>query len=366
MLEIPRVLDKKKLPSLDGLRAVSIMFVIFSHIIYQTQFDLDTNFGAIGVEIFFVISGFLITTLLLKEQVLNGKIGLKKFYIRRALRILPVVFLFLSVLFLLNIIFDLKIRAISFVASFLFMRNLPIPNASDWYTGHFWSLGVEEQFYLFFPFLLTRFSVGKYKKLILAIIILIPVLSYLFYYKVGVFYTNRIIHITSMFFVDLLGAGTVLILIGSYLSILMFTKSKWLSFVLNSNSRYLSLLLFVVAVFIRIPYFLYLPYISDVIFAFLIGIVILLNLKENSYMAKFLNLKLISQIGILSYSLYIWQQIFTHHIPWAGKFEFADSLIFNLGLLIIVGFLSYNFFEKKFLKLKGRFSNIGDPGIRDA
>ena len=83
-------------------------------------------------------------------------------------------------------------------------------------------------------------------------------------------------------------------------------------------------------------------------------------------MAKFLNIKLISQIGILSYSLYIWQQIFTHHRPWTGRFEFADSLIFNLGLLIIVGFISYNFFEKKFLKLKGRFSNIGDPGVREA
>ncbi len=367
MNEIPPLLNTKKLPSLDGLRAVSIALVIFSHVVFYSDFNAKTNFGAVGVEIFFVISGFLITTLLLKERLLTGKISLRLFYIRRALRILPVVVLFLITLIVLNRIFQLGISNISFFASFFFVRNLPIPKTTDWYTSHFWSLGVEEQFYLVFPFLLASVSITKYKRFILLLIIGIPILNYLFFNKIGFFYSNRIIHNISAILVNFLGFGTALILVGSYLSVLMFTKSKYLSFILKPTPRILSLLIFFIAILIRIPSSIfYLQYFSDVIFAFLIGFVILLNLKERSYMATFLNLKILSQIGILSYSLYIWQQIFTHQQPWIGKSAFTDSIIFNLVLLIVVGFISYNFFEKKFLQLKSRFSKIGDPGVRKA
>ena len=65
-------------------------------------------------------------------------------------------------------------------------------------------------------------------------------------------------------------------------------------------------------------------------------------------MSRFLNLKFVSQIGILSYSLYIWQQIFTHERPWSNKFKYSDSVLFNLTLLLLVGFISYHFFEKTF------------------
>lgn len=362
MIEIPSSLNNKKFPSLDGLRGISIIFVILSHFIFYSEFVAKTNLGVIGVEIFFVISGFLISTLLLKEQIINGGISLRKFYIRRALRILPVVFLFLTTLSILNQIFKLGICGISFLSSFFFMRNLPIPNARDWYTSHLWSLGVEEQFYLIFPFFLSRVSIKKYKNLILLLIIIIPVLNYLFFNKIGFFYSNRIIHDISLVFVNLFGSGTALILVGSYLSILMFTKSKFISFVNKSNPKLLSLLIFAFAIFIRIPSsVLYFQYFSDIIFAFLIGIVILLNLNVDSYMSRFLNLKFVSQIGILSYSLYIWQQIFTHERPWSNKFKYSDSVLFNLTLLLLVGFISYHFFEKRFLKLKGRFTNIATP-----
>lgn len=365
MTEIPALLSSKKFSSLDGLRGISIIFVILSHFMFYSEFIAKTNFGFIGVEIFFVISGFLITTLLLKERIQHGSISLRKFYIRRALRILPVVFLFLITLSILNLVFKLGISGISFLSSIFFVKNLPIPNASDWYSAHLWSLGVEEQFYLIFPFFLARVSIKKYKNFILLLIFFIPVLNYLFFNKIGLFYSNRIVHNISLVFVNLFGSGTALILVGSYLSILIFTKSKFLFFVLHPSPKLLSLIIFVVAILIRIPSsFLYVQYFSDVIFAFMIGIVILLNLNAGNYMARFLNLKLVSQIGILSYSLYIWQQIFTYKQPWGGKFPYSGSVIFNLTLLIIVGFISYNFFEKKFLNLKRRFSNVGTPANR--
>ena len=160
----------------------------------------------------------------------------------------------------------MQTRGISFLSSFFFMRNLPIPNARDWYTSHLWSLGVEEQFYLIFPFFLSRVSIKKYKNLILLLIIIIPVLNYLFFNKIGFFYSNRIIHDISLVFVNLFGSGTALILVGSYLSILMFTKSKFISFVNKSNPKLLSLLIFAFAIFIRIPSsVLYFQYFSDII-----------------------------------------------------------------------------------------------------
>src|SRR5271165_4954607 len=95
-----------KILSLDGLRAISIFMVIVCHISIGTQYEkLFLPIGSMGVEIFFVISGFLITTLLLRERERSGSINLKKFYIRRAYRILPLLFLFIVTLAILNFVF---------------------------------------------------------------------------------------------------------------------------------------------------------------------------------------------------------------------------------------------------------------------
>jgi peptidoglycan/LPS O-acetylase OafA/YrhL len=361
-MEIPYRLQSKKLSSLDGLRGISIALVILSHFTYNSTFNEKTEFGLIGVDIFFVISGFLITTLLLKEKTLNGYINLRKFYIRRALRILPVVFLFLSVLLLLNSIYNLQIKPISFFASLLFIRNLPIPNCSDWYTSHFWSLGVEEQFYLLFPFLISRLSLNTYKKIILLLICIIPITDYLFYNKMGVFYSQKSFHIIGLVFVNLFGKGTALILVGSYLSVLMFTRSKFIESISGTKQKNLSLLIFIVAIAIMIPSSVfYFQYFSEIVFAFLIGIIIIMNLSGNNIMARLLNLKLIAEIGILSYSLYLWQQIFTHNQPWKGDFPYSDSIILNFFLMVVAGYLSYYFYERKFLKLKSKFTSIDSP-----
>ncbi len=184
--------------------------------------------------------------------------------------------------------------------------------------------------------------------MIITMILFLPIMDFLFYNKIGVFYSNAIIHHISGIIVNIWGRGTPLILVGSYLSILMFTKSIFLSFINKSNPGLLSLLIFVIAIIIRMPLSVfYFQYFSDIIFAFLVGIVILLNLNVNNYMSKFLNLRFVSQIGILSYSLYIWQQIFTLEQPWSNKFIYSDSVLFNLILLLLVCFISYNFLRKR-------------------
>jgi peptidoglycan/LPS O-acetylase OafA/YrhL len=162
-----------RFPSLDGLRAVAILLVIQSHLAggryilpgWGTgHFPLRFAYGHLGVRIFFVISGFLITTLLLQEHDKQGRISLKQFYIRRALRILPASYVFMLVLIILAGMGVLSIPLNSFLASFLYVRNYF--GGGDWYTGHLWSLSVEEQFYLIWPAAMV--SLGRRRAVVVA------------------------------------------------------------------------------------------------------------------------------------------------------------------------------------------------------
>jgi len=355
----PDLLTISKIPSLDGLRAISIFFVLVSHIFYNSENEDLKILGRVGVEIFFVISGFLITTLLLKEKVLTSKINLKKFYIRRAFRILPVVLLYLLVLSFLNGLFDLGISNRSFVAAIFFVKNLPIPNTGDWYTGHLWSLAIEEQFYLLFPFLIMRLTIPAYKYFVLALVCVLPIINFLYYQEVGPFYSNRSVHLIAMIIVNLFSMGTVSILIGSLTAVLVFDHEYLLTRISGLNFFYFSSVLFIVALILRMPWFnLYIPYFSQALFACIIGVVIILNLNINCLMAKLLNRRWMMKIGVLSYSLYIWQQLFLHKQPWSGAFKHADSTILNLIILLLVTYVSYHFYEKKFLVLRDRFKTI--------
>jgi peptidoglycan/LPS O-acetylase OafA/YrhL len=153
--------NQKKLPSLDGWRAVSIALVLIAHSKYAAGFPamlgsaldgFNANGiapGSLGVRFFFVISGFLITWLLLQEQAKHGVISLKHFYLRRALRILPVYFLYL---FVLGFLTHYSQPASDWLTNLTFTTNYFWPPEP---TAHLWSLGVEEQFYLLWPGLLV-------------------------------------------------------------------------------------------------------------------------------------------------------------------------------------------------------------------
>ena len=88
-------MSSKHVPSLNGVRAISIVFVIIGHIGYRSFNWADSPGGQLGVNVFFIVSGFLITMLMLDEENLNGKVNLKKFYARRAFRIFPALYFLL-------------------------------------------------------------------------------------------------------------------------------------------------------------------------------------------------------------------------------------------------------------------------------
>ncbi len=144
------------LPTLDGWRAIAVVMVIFAHAGGAKLFPgLSTYdpFSMIGVEIFFGLSGFLICTRLLAEEREMGRISLSKFYLRRVFRIQPPAWFYLAALAVLAGIGLIAVSLPEFLGSFLLVRNY-YPLAVTWYTDHFWSLAVEEHFYLFLPLFL--------------------------------------------------------------------------------------------------------------------------------------------------------------------------------------------------------------------
>lgn len=356
--DVPAALRWSYYPALDGLRGLAILMVLFhhfgsSHYLLPYGVLVDSN---AGVHIFFIISGFLITTLLLKEKVKHGDINLRKFYIRRALRILPVAYLFLLVLIVLNFAFKLHISGLSFASPALFFSNFPI-NGS-YYIAHFWSLAVEVQFYITFPVLLV-YSLNKYFITVLTIVIVVPLLAILGYHHwpflgnntVGIFITKL-----SMY---AFWKGPVMILIGSVFSVVLFKR-----IIVAEGARanyFLSFLLLLAALIIRAPTFIYYSkYLSEYLSAIMIACAILLSINTENLLSRILGSAFLIRVGILSYSLYIWQQLFVGPNAWQPWLHWFIGcpvwglMLFKLLFVFMIAAASY-YYERRFLRVKDRF-----------
>jgi peptidoglycan/LPS O-acetylase OafA/YrhL len=170
-VESPKAITSNRIPVLDGWRAIAISLVVISHSIawgtHLTQGQLHEVFvtlGHQGVNIFFALSGFLITSRLILEHQCSGRISLKGFYIRRVWRILPPYWTYLLFLGCLIFLGYLRPTRNDMLSCLLFWRNyLPYTNLTpdSYFTGHFWSLAVEEHFYVIWPTLLVVVGVKR-------------------------------------------------------------------------------------------------------------------------------------------------------------------------------------------------------------
>jgi peptidoglycan/LPS O-acetylase OafA/YrhL len=152
------------------LRAISIGLVLLAHLVGTRSFPLTLtsgsllSLGELGVHVFFVISGFLITRLLLEELAGTGRISLTEFYFRRTMRIFPAYYTFLLAVFALAAFGAVKLAPRDMLHTLTYTSNYYL--ARSWYVGHTWSLSVEEQFYLIWPALLVL--AGRRRALMLA------------------------------------------------------------------------------------------------------------------------------------------------------------------------------------------------------
>jgi peptidoglycan/LPS O-acetylase OafA/YrhL len=173
------------LPTLDGWRAIAVGMVLINHAGLPDVHGLGwiSTLGALGVDLFFAISGLLICSRLLEEERVLGRISLGGFYIRRTFRIFPPAYLFLAVIAILTVAHAIPADWPAWSSAVLFVRNyfttFVRDTAANRFTGHFWSLAVEEHFYLLLPGLLVLFP--KHRKRVLAALILVALAWLIFY-----------------------------------------------------------------------------------------------------------------------------------------------------------------------------------------
>ncbi|WP_291275988.1 acyltransferase [Flavobacterium sp.] len=350
------MVDKKinYYPSLNGLRAVSIIIVLFNHIsLHYDFFPKSFRFlpllldGQFGVNVFFVISGFLITSLLLNEQQKTGTVSLKNFFIRRTLRIFPAYYFLLLVYFILEFFHFISIPSNSWLTAITYTKYFNWRD--DWYTSHAWSLSVEEHFYLFWPFI---FILGFFVRKISAFIIisLVPIARIYFHYHPEPWYND----LTIFFRIDSIVIGCICALYKEQL--LNLFHKHWTSLFYGAIAV---LILLFFGPLINRKLDLGIEVILRSIggtYGTLANISIALIMMYSIYGPQglwfnFLNLPVINYIGVLSYSLYLWQQFFL-----SKSSLWINQLPQNLVLIVICALASYYIIEKPFFKIKDKFS----------
>lgn len=360
-------------PSLNGLRFIAALLVIVHHIEQiKASYGLPSRWnsgfiqiiGEQGVSLFFVLSGFLITYLLLEEEKQTGTIHLKDFYIRRILRIWPLYFFlgFLALIVLPRIpMFILPDTGLDIwyrhywqkvILFIFFLPNLlPFYGGSIPYASQTWSIGTEEQFYLMWPLLMR--NIKKYR---IALMLLI-IAGYIFtaralwsshtdflpfkYYISGFW---------SLFNIDLMA-------IGGLLAILLHVQHKFLKYISNNIVFYASLIL---VCYMLVNAFM-VQHIYKETYGLLYGILIL-NFASNPNIHFNLEAGIFKYLGKISYGLYMYHPIAIVLAitlgTWIGLtnnfFIYTASFI----IIVMIASLSYKYFESFFLNLKLNYSTV--------
>ena len=325
-----------RIPSLDGARAISIGLVIVAHLDLGRHLPalwrLDT--GNLGVRVFFVISGFIITTLLLAEMQRTGAVNLTAFYRRRIFRILPAFYIFLAAVLLVAAVRGDAGTITRIWPSAIFVAdyaNTPLV------VGHTWSLAVEEQFYLLWP--IATAMVGMRNSYIgcIAMLLLAPIFR--LFADLGLWPTSPRYAFECV--ADALAVGCLLAILRDRL---------WKSSLYRRlTSSPMSLLPLIAAIlFVAIEQGTGILYYTVGVSALNIGIAIALDhfmRFPGSLIGRLLNLAPIVWLGCLSYSLYLWQQLFA----WAS-IATSWKVVFILGCATI----SYYAIELPFQRLRRR------------
>ena len=342
-------------PSLDGLRALSVVLVLLSHFVSARIFP-----GSLGVYVFFVISGFLITRLLLAEEKHTGVISLRKFYIRRAIRLYPVVIAYtlcvVSVYILSRRDIDWKqpLGSLFYFANYVYA---PMPRERWQDTMPFeplWSLSVEEHFYFILPALIILLNKAPRKILITMVIVCVSCLIYriiLSNINYDLIYTNYF-YMRTESRIDSLAYGV------GMAALCEFDRGrKILARIASYRGMAIGALILIFTLIYRDEIF------RETFRYSLQGVAIFMCVSgvlfSKTFFAYFLNISPIKFIGRLSYSLYVWSigvpPLIALLLPGRG----ALQIFLSLGLAFGLASLSYFCLEKPVMRLRHRFSPAG-------
>ena len=364
-----RTASLRRIPSLDGLRAISIVLVMGLHTVQRYGVDHPERAvsvwwsvvlnGSLGVYIFFVISGYLITRLLLHEQQTRGTVSLSGFYIKRAFRILPPLYIYVAVLVLLSAAGRLALTKWDVVSALFFFHNYAV-SSTCWAIEHFWSLSVEEQFYLIWPVILIlclrlRGETGRERAAMVAgaAILLSPLLRIVSFRA-----HNPLLHDSAGFHMHadalMFGCGAALLegkgwFERAYRGV---TRFWWLPVAGLAMGSYLEM---------RYQNYWNFP-VGETYTGVLISFVLLWTVRNaESLPGRVLNARWITHIGVLSYSIYLWQTLLLHHmnasvfagVSWIGQFPL------NWIAILVIAELSYYLVEQPSLRVRNGLLRSG-------
>lgn len=352
-----------RMAALDGWRGIAILGVLACHglgtyfpgtSLPQDIFSRILAQGHHGVRLFFGISGFLICTRLLEAEEVLGKIDFKRFYVRRVFRILPIFFLFLFVVALLMGFSDLNLSRRAWLSSVLLIQSYTIKSQeANWYIAHLWSLAVEEHFYFLFPAFLALTGKGSWRRpvslLVWALLIVVwrsIEFKHHFLWRVlpdiGFFQRTDIC-------LDFLIVPAAVAVIWRSKGLLEGVKNliRWK----YSGIILIGLYFLVVATD---------PHLSLFLEALIIPLGIVATLGGSTPLVSFvLGLPLLGWIGRISYSLYIWNQLFLSPFlePKISALAWVEKPPLSFAVLLGVSCLSYYGIEQPLIRLGHRLTS---------
>jgi peptidoglycan/LPS O-acetylase OafA/YrhL len=317
------------IPSLDGLRAISIAAVLLGHLagtrgaphaLTAVIRNPYVDFAHLGVRVFFVISGFLITGLLRQEHRRTGTISLSRFYLRRTLRIFPAYYVLLSVLGVLTLAGVIVVPSSDFLHALTYTVNYA-PNRV-WWIGHLWSLAVEEQFYLLWPTAVVLVGITRSWRVALVVMCVAPLLRVA---EAALWPAwQPMVGTTFETTADALAVGCLLALARDDLM-------KRSSYARAVSSRWIApaLLLLGLAISLRYrPGLLFGDTIVNVAIALIIDRCVR---RPEGLAGRVLNTRPLIFVGALSYSLYLWQQLFLNRASNAAANAFPVNILLAVG-----------------------------------
>ena len=356
----------KYLPSIDSLRAIAVIAVIIYHI--------DANYlpgGFLGVDLFFVLSGYLISSLIIKEYKSTGTVNLYNFYVRRARRLLPAVYFMITVVLIIITLFNgvlLKKSYLDALFGYIYSSNWwYIFHKLDYFDSfgsqspfkHLWSLAIEEQFYMFFPLIFLIFnrksksnnSNSKLNKNFIYVVlslILVSLIAHILLFDIN--NINRIYFGTdTRAFSLLVGVVGAILYPMDRLSERTTKKDNMIYSIVSLVS-----ILVLIGIMINTSEYNTWLYRGGFLLVAIIGLIIIISSgRQYTFMSKLLSFKPFVFIGKISYSLYLWH--FPILVVTTPVSEIGNPNLFYVTLRIVLIFLvatgSYMFVETPIRKL---------------
>jgi peptidoglycan/LPS O-acetylase OafA/YrhL len=327
---------QRVIPGLDGLRAISIGFVLLAHLggtrNFPGFFEPIGRLGSLGVRVFFVISGYLITSILLAEIRRSGNVSLPRFYFRRTMRLFPASYCLIAVVAIAAHWHLLSLERWDLTFASTYTMNYYI--GRGWPLGHLWSLAIEEQFYLLWPFTLKALGPRRSVRVLAVILIAGPAFR-IFSPYVGPAFNFLVSS-------DSLAAGCLLALMREELV-------RWEPYARLLSSRYFFLVPTVAVLADYFPSTKVRWLAMETIMNFGIMATVDWAMRNSeSRVGRFLNLPVVAFTGVLSYSLYLWQQLFLNRHSSAPLCAFPVNLL----LVFVASLASYLLVEAPSLRLR--------------